>query len=178
MTRFSEDEAQDWMPISGFPGYSINPFGDIANDRRGIALRYDVNQVGIVHVSLYYNGRQYRRSVAKMVAQAFLEPPKFSHFNTITHKDGDRQNFYVDNLAWRPRWYSIEYHRQFDEPPDPSWENVPVEIPKYNEFYDRAIDFCMEHCVLLNHVVDAVLYRKPIPLLWIEVYSPDVSPVY
>lgn len=165
------------MPISGFPGYDINPFGDIASARGGVGLRYDVNQVGIVHVSLYHRGRQYRRSVAKMVARAFLPVPRMLHYNTVMHLDADRMNLYAGNLAWRPRWYVLEYHHQYEDPPDPSWEDIPVEVVRTGEFYDRCVDFCMDYGVLIRHVVEALSNDKPIPLVWLEVRSPELSPL-
>jgi hypothetical protein len=178
LTHLSGLADQDWKDILGFPGYAINPYGDIANTQRGgRALRYDINQQGVVHVSLYFRGRQYRRAVARMVAEAFLPPPRFSHYDTPIHLDGDRTHLHVSNLDWRPRWYAIEYHRQFWDPPDPSWEDISVEVPRTGEFFDRCIDFCMEYGVLVRHVVDALLFNRPLPLLWIEVRSPELSPL-
>lgn len=170
-------DENDWRDLPGFPNYAINPFGEITQYLGGMALRYDINQVGIVNVSLYYGGRQYRRSVAKMVAQAFLQDPPFSHFNTIMYLDGDRSNLYVSNLMWRPRWYAIEYHHQFDELSDPSWMDIPVEVPKTGEFFDRSIDFCMEYGVLVRHVIEALRTDRPLPLIWMEISSPELSPV-
>lgn len=179
MPDLKGSEAQDWHEIPGFPNYAINSQGVIANtERGGIALRYDVNQVGIVHVSLYSGGRQHRRSVAKMVAQSFLQAPTFSHYNTIIHLDGDRQHLYASNLMWRPRWYAVEYHRQFYEKlPDPSWEDLTIEVPKTGQCFNRCVDFCKEYGVLIRHVAEALMNDKPLPLIWMEVRSPELSPL-
>ena len=61
-----------------------------------------------------HNGIQFKRGVALLVAKAFLEPPALETFDTPINLDGDRYNNCVENLTWRPRWFAVKYHQQFD----------------------------------------------------------------
>lgn len=165
---------QDVRQIPGFPNYYITFSGEVLSENRDMMpLAQNINQFGIAHVGLYSDNRLYRRSVAKLVADAFLDPPQFSHYNTLIHLDGVKPNCHVENLMWRPRWFSFEYHKQYWEAPSPSWGKFPVEVPETNEWYDHCFDFCMSYGALVRHVIDALTFAKPVPLLWIDVRSPN-----
>lgn len=104
---------EDWCEIVEFPGYSVSSHGRIRNDRTRRIMVVTVNQRGIVNVGLVRAGDQYKRSVAVLVAQAFLSSPGHPAFDTPIHLDGDRLNNHVSNLMWRPRWFAVKYHQQF-----------------------------------------------------------------
>ena len=96
------------------PLYSVSEEGGVRNGRslRPLALRK--NNRGIIYVGLTINSQQVNRSVAVLVAEHFLPPPMRSTFDTPIHLDGDRSNCHVNNLLWRPRWFAVHYHRQFN----------------------------------------------------------------
>lgn len=77
-------------------------------------MALSANQYGIVYVGLMDGKLQYKRSVAVLVAEAFL-PEAADAFDTPIHLDGDKANCRVDNLLWRPYWFARKYHRQFYE---------------------------------------------------------------
>lgn len=104
---------EQWVEIREFPGYAISNLGRVRNEEDDRFKVVSVNQAGVRHVLLMKNRRQHRRAVAGLVADAFLPRPRYDHFNTLIHLDGDRSNCAVDNLAWRPRWFATRYHRQF-----------------------------------------------------------------
>lgn len=110
-----------WVRIPWFPGYSISDTGFVRNDNSGRTLARLVNQNGVVYVGLMRDGRQFKRSIAPMVAGAFLPLPTHPYhrrtFDTPIHRDGDSKNNHVDNLLWRPRWFAVKYHKQFGAPP-------------------------------------------------------------
>lgn len=107
----------EWRPIEGFDGYSVSRNGDIRNDFNGYLLkRYILQNRDFPVVGLMRRGKQYKRSVALIVANAFLEPHKLDTFDTPICLDGDRMNCHVNNLTWRPRWFAVMYNRQFIEP--------------------------------------------------------------
>lgn len=58
------------------------------------------------------DGVQYHRSVPKLVARAFVER-QYETFDTPINLNGDRMDCRQENLAWRPRWFAINYHKQF-----------------------------------------------------------------
>lgn len=103
-----------WLPIDEFPGYSVSNLGRVRNDysKRIIVLVY--NKGGVQMVGLVRDGRQYKRGVAKLVADRFLPHNTLETFDTPMHLDGDRTNCAVRNLVWRPRWYVQKYHQQFE----------------------------------------------------------------
>lgn len=102
-----------WEPIPEFPGYSVSYAGAVRNDETDRILSPTINQNNVLQVGLVKEGTQYKRGVALLVARAFLPPPFPEAFNTPINLDGDRTNNHVDNLMWRPRWFAIQYHRQF-----------------------------------------------------------------
>lgn len=101
--------------VDDFPGYFVSEFGEVlreTDDGDLRPVRQNVNFQHVRNVSLYFEGRQQRRSVAVLVAEGFVPSPS-PRFNTVIHKDGNRANCNAENLLWRPRSYAIQYHRQF-----------------------------------------------------------------
>jgi hypothetical protein len=106
----------EWVSIPGFPKYSVDPLGQVRKESTGRLVRSHMNQTGSVYVSLMReNWELCSRSLARIVAHVFLEPPT-ENFDTPINLDGDRWNCAADNLMWRPRWFAIQYHQQFEIP--------------------------------------------------------------
>lgn len=103
----------EWHELEEFPEYAVNNLGEVANMKTGLYRKPAINQQGILRVGLYKDRVLCTRSIAVLVANAFLEPPRSETFNTPIHLDGDRRNCKAINLMWRPRWFAIKYHRQF-----------------------------------------------------------------
>lgn len=107
----------EWRPIEGFDAYSVSSNGDIRNDFNGYLLkRYILQNRDFPVVGLMRQGRQFKRSVARLVANAFLVPHKLETFDTAICLDGNRMNCQVNNLDWRPRWFAVMYNQQFVNP--------------------------------------------------------------
>lgn len=104
----------DWREIDEFPDYSVSNEGQVSNNRTGRILALTRNQHGIVQVGLTKDLLQYKRSVTLLVARAFLDPPAILTFTTPINLDGDRTNNHIENLMWRPKWFAIRYHKQFN----------------------------------------------------------------
>lgn len=113
-------DENEWVPIEGFPGYSVSPLGQVRKDStvtgktlsRPLQTRF--NQYGVPYVGMMRNGRQVTRSLPRLVAAAFIPQPN-AIFDTPINLDGDRTNCEVTNLAWRPRWHAVRYVNQFEE---------------------------------------------------------------
>jgi hypothetical protein len=103
----------EWRPIVSFPGYSVSDTGLVRNDEYDRIMTLMRNQFGVVHVGLTKNRVQYRRTVNRLVAEAFLVPPRNENFDTPINLDGDRLNNHVENLLWRPRHFATRYFKQF-----------------------------------------------------------------
>ena len=106
---------EEWRDVRDHAGYSVSNYGRVRNDDTGWILTMLRNQRGILNVGLMENGVQIKRSVARLVAIAFVPRPlsQIETFDTPIHLDGDQNNACALNLMWRPRWYAYRYHRQF-----------------------------------------------------------------
>lgn len=103
---------EHWQEIPDFLGYSVSDQGRVRNDDTERILALLVNQSGLVNVGLTRGRVQYKRSVALLVAKAYLPLPNDRTFNTPINLDGDRMNNAAYNLVWRPRWFAAKYNTQ------------------------------------------------------------------
>lgn len=109
----------DWRELREFPGYYINREGQVYNYYTDHYLSTRRNQAGLCMVSPSVDGKQLTRMVSHLVAEAFLEPHQRPDFISVIHLNGDKSDCNAENLAWRPRWYTIVYHQQFNKPEYP-----------------------------------------------------------
>lgn len=151
-----------WFELDEFPDYAVNNYGDIYNIKTDMPRKTSMNQYGIVKISLYQGDRLITRSVAVMVAEAFV-PGKTDLFNTPIHLDGDRQNCRADNLMWRPRWFAVRYHRQFDveEFHDSSVELVELTTGKT---YGNVKEACIDLGLYYNDVYRSYVHGEVVGL--------------
>lgn len=140
-----------WRPIEDFPGYIINMHGDTSSDRWDRKLIHTPGRKGMPTVGLTRDGKQHRRSVAKLVAEAFLDPPIREDFDTVTHLDGDRSNCYYENLMWRPRWFAIRYHQCRQRGIFDGW-NQPIMIVETGEVFETMIEPAMKYGLIDNDI--------------------------
>jgi hypothetical protein len=149
----------DWVPVEGFPGYSINPLGQVAKDSTGRLLIPRYNQYGVPYVGLMREWQQCSRSLPRLVARAFLPAPS-DIFDTPIQLDGDRSNCRADNLMWRPRWYAVQYNRQFDDRYDHPI-NSPVRERHDRERFPNSLAAACRYGLLEREVVLSILNRTP-----------------
>ena len=97
-----------------------------------------------------------------MVADAFVDG-KTDLFNTPIHLDGDRENCSAENLMWRPRWFAVQFHRQFQSPEfyneSPRIFNVDT-----GEEYDSVRECCIDQGLYYNDVYRSYIHGTRIPL--------------
>lgn len=106
--------------VDKFPNYRVDINGAVSRgpwfERE---LKHARNREGVSFVTLYSEpvdgqpGVRHIRSVARLVAETFLDPPHHPAFDTPTHRNGDRSDCRASNLVWRPRWFAINFHRQW-----------------------------------------------------------------
>ena len=142
---------EEWAPIDGFPDYSISNYGYVQNNRTGRMMTRSPVQYGMLTVSMMYDGEQYRRSIATLVAQAFLPRPPRDDFNTPIHLDGDRKNCRVDNLEWRPRWFAINYHHERKQSPYPDWAR-DIRLNETGEVFGSMRDLAEKYGLLEREI--------------------------
>lgn len=148
-----------WKPIPRFPGYSVSSEGRIRNDNTERILVPNENQSGLLFIGLMRNGKQFHRSIPKLVATSFV-PHKFGPFDTPINLDGNRRNNRAENLVWRPRWFAVFYHQQFRHP----YEN-PIERPIQNmdtgEVFPDSFSAAVHYGLLEKELVLSILNRTP-----------------
>lgn len=153
----------EWRRIPEFPNYSISSAGEVRNDTTGRLLRLQTKPDGLVYVGMM-SDRQHNRSVAKLVAEAFLSRPK-RYFDTPINLNGDRSNNGVENLVWRPRWFATKYVRQFRQPFD-----NPITVPIYDTAtelkYESSWQACKEFGLLEKDLVLSILNRTYVWPTW------------
>lgn len=145
---------ENWRKIRSFPGYSVSDWGRIRSDRFDRILALNPNQSGLVYVGMVRDGIQYHRSVPLLVAKAFM-PHHSRPFDTPINLDGDRSNNHVFNLEWRPRWFALEYHRQFVFPCQDSIDAPLIDLYT-EEICDNSLECAMRYGLLEQDLVEAV----------------------
>lgn len=143
-----------WIEIAGFPGYSVSDHGRVRNDYSGRIMAMLRNQAKVIHVGLVREGRQYKRSLAKLVAEVFLPRNTLDHFTTPIHLDGDPENNHWTNLAWRPRQFADMYHRQFNHAP---LVGRPIKDAETGERFRNSWEACMKYGLLDRDVLRSVV---------------------
>jgi hypothetical protein len=152
----------EWREILEFPSYSVSDTGFVRNEDYGKdheirMMTQHVNQHGIVNVSFNRRGQQYKRSVAVLVATAFVTAAKSLSFDTPINLDGDRLNNCADNLLWRPRWYATQYFRQFIV--RSQGIDRPVQEFKTEEIFDSSWHAAVSLGLLESEIVNSVIYK-------------------
>lgn len=147
---------EEWREIWDFPGYSVSNTGRVRNDRKDKDMTLSATQRGIVYVSLNRRGDHFKRSVSVLVAEAFVTTAKKLSFDTPINLDGDRENNHADNLMWRPRWYAIDYFRQFRDRADGI--EAPVQEFKSGDIFKNSWQAALSFGLLEREIVRSIVY--------------------
>lgn len=151
-----------WSELDEFPDYAVSDLGHVHNIKTGMPRKTSVNQQGIVKISMYQGRELITRSVAVMVAEAFCDG-RNDLFNTPIHLDGDRENCRADNLMWRPRWFAVQYHRQFQSPEFHASNVHIVDVDSGREYYSVK-ECCMTLGLYYNDVYRSYVHGRQIPM--------------
>lgn len=155
-------EEYAWKSLEdlGYPNYKINTQGTIVHSRTGRVKRPSQNQYGTLYVSLS-NGDSPKKvyPVATLVAHSFIGiDPERPLFNTVIHRDGDRSNCNVKNLAYRTRSYAIRYHKRiaamsrFQTPYSYPVESEEADgtVKHFESLYDASIHYGLNPSDIAN----------------------------
>lgn len=103
---------EEWRVIEDFPEYSISNMGEVINHKTGKPRTVRLNNTGSLVVNLSDGAGRTTRSVAGLVARYFMEADN-PNDDTPIQLNGDRADCRVTNMVLRPRWFAVDYHRQF-----------------------------------------------------------------
>jgi hypothetical protein len=149
----------EWTPVQGFPGYSINSEGQVRHDKSGRVLIPRYNQYNVPYVGLMREWQQCSRSLPRLMATTFLEPPT-DIFNTPIQLDGDPRNCRADNIMWRPRWYAVKYKHQFEQRYKHPI-NEPIHAINHREKFPNSFEAACRYGLLEEEVVLAIVNNTP-----------------
>lgn len=147
----------EWMRIAQFPNYSVSDSGFVRNDETGKELARLVNQHGIVHVGLMLNGKQRKKSLPLLVAEAFVPRSSFE-FDSVINLDGDRYNNEAYNLMWRPLWFVRGYFQELRR--GRPIITRPVQLIETEEVFDNSLAAATTLGLLESEIVESVMTRN------------------
>lgn len=147
-----------WTTIDEFPQYKVNDYGNIINVDTNKNIRQSLTKTGLVKVGLVRSGVQYTRSVANIVAEAFVEG-KNDIFDTPIHLDGDKTNNAAYNLMWRPRWFAWKYTRQLSVE-SVHHERGPIIDVDTGKVYQTFLEAAMTHGLLIEDIWKCLIHKK------------------
>jgi hypothetical protein len=148
-----------WMPIEGFPGYSVNNLGQVRNDATDRILSVRENQFGVPFVGLVRGHQQYQRSLPLLVATAFI-PNTSEIWDTPINLDGDRFNCAIENLMWRPRQFAIKYQQQFKYMPE-SYVEAPLRAIGDDEVFEDTLTAACRYGLLEVDIIASLKKGTP-----------------
>lgn len=167
-TQHSPQFEEQWREIRDFPGYSVSNHGRIYTERYGEGrfIQPSPNNFGHIRVGLVseWDGKRYTRSVAVLVAQAFVEAPNLWSDHVII-LDGVLSNVRSDNLAWRTESAAYQYARQLKQAQPVYFQNLAVTNLDRNIEYD---------CIVQAGMCEGLLFKD----IWRSTYSGSRVPPY
>lgn len=91
-----------WKKVNEFPNYSVSNLGRIKstprNRTKGGILKQRPTTEGYLQVTLYKSGKQFTKTVHRLVALHFMENKQ--QLKCINHRDCNKRNNRIDNLEW------------------------------------------------------------------------------
>ena len=99
-----------WKIIENFPDYAVSDQGRVKSFKFGkeIILTSEKNNKGYLCVNLYKNKKPHPKKIHKLVLEAF-KPNEDLNKTECNHKDGNKENNYVENLEWCTRSDNIKH---------------------------------------------------------------------
>lgn len=151
---------ESYHRIPYFPNYMISSFGRVYNLAKNTFMTHTPTLGGDLTVGLNINGSQYRRSVKRLVAEAFVQG-KSDLFDTPIQLDNDKTNLHASNIVWRPRWFAWKYARQLDAIPSWAWSGPVVDIVSGVEF-ENIIEAAVQSGSLILDIRWSLLHKKEV----------------
>jgi hypothetical protein len=147
------------MAVIGYPDYVMDEEGLIFSREKLVQIKYGLNNHGVVKVNLLRDdGKRTSVPVANLVARVFIDNPNPEINDSVIHMDGNRKNLHPANLRWRPRWFAIEYHKQFDDFID---EDLPVIEVETGRVFGSAMSACIYYGLLYSQLMDSIISNDP-----------------
>ncbi len=142
-----------WQTIPEFSNYQISNLGRVYNIKQGHIMSTSLTNHGHVKITLKsdWSSERFTRSVAQMVAEAFVEPPSL-FCDTVIILDGNFSNVSASNLVWRPRWYTWKFTRQLKVHQPIYYKNLIVHNIVTDSYYESVMEAGMTEGLLFDDI--------------------------
>jgi hypothetical protein len=150
-TASLKESQMQWKDVIDSQYYEVSDTGLIRNKRTKRILVPSENGHGLPKVILSEDGDKTYKTVARIVADAYLDEPEEG--DVIFYMDDTRSNTAASNLRWRPRWYAQEWaHQQKRTAPMRNWriEMFAVDGPR---IYDNSLECANQTYGIERYVV-------------------------
>lgn len=169
--NFRGNMEEEWAIIPEFPNYQVSNLGRIYNRHVGKFVAISFTGDGYAKINLFGpDGKKYTRSVAKLVASAFVEPPnlEYSRFNAdhVVFLDGNLRNLAADNLVWRPRWLAWSYREQMTTSQPRHYYNLRVVNMRTGIEYYNVVEAGMKLGLLFKLIWKSTYTHQAIFPYW------------
>lgn len=152
-----------WAEIPGFSMYHVSDYGQIYNVRYHRMTKISQTNQGNSKISLIADtGIRHTVSVARLVAEAFVEPP--NHMcETPIHLDGDLMNVAAYNLVWRTPRQAWLYARQMRTEQPAHFGRLKIRNISRGLIYNSIIEAGMEEGLLFRDIWESTYNGKRVP---------------
>ena len=90
---------EEWRPVLGYEGYySVSNYGQVWSHHSGRLLKSIASKTGYLFVHLSVAGIAKRKTIHRLVAEAFIPNPEGKP--TVNHINEVKDDNYVGNLEW------------------------------------------------------------------------------
>lgn len=152
---------EEWADIEGFPRYMVSTEGRIFNKISNRNMRSSSTNYGHPKISLLTDNGRHTRSVAFIVAKAFLDKPNIL-CDRVIYLNGDLTDFRAENLAWRPRWFGWKYSRQLKTQQPAYYRNLPVVNVSTGVRYENITEAGMSEGLLFDQIWHSTYTNNPV----------------
>lgn len=145
-------EHERWRTLLDFPSYEVSSFGNLYNSRRRRMMRISYTRRGHAKITLTDQlGVRHTRSVALLVADAFVKPPNHlcDHVMVLSGESADVR---ASNLVWRPRGFTRRYFIQIHAHQPLNYKNIPVRNVQTGQEYSCVIDLGIQEGLLFDDI--------------------------
>lgn len=161
MTNDPFRDGEEWAEINGFPRYMISTEGRIYNKGTNRYMSSSLNNYDHPKISLLNIDGRHTRSVAMLVAKAFLKKPN-NMCDHIIYLNGEHNDCRSDNLAWRPRWFAWKYARQLKLPQPAYYRNLSVINVSTSTTYDNVVEAGSIEGLLFEQIWHSTFTGSPV----------------
>lgn len=107
-----------WKDIEGFPMYEVSNKGKVRNKKTNHILSPKLTKQGYNWVGLMKDGKRFYLQNHRLVAFAFLNPPREGE-TQVNHKNKIKTDNRAENLEWSSpqynTWHAFNWHPQYQQ---------------------------------------------------------------